>query len=578
MTFDARVRLGLRTIAVAIAVAALIDPAVTSRRTTKPDIAVIATDSLRDAAIADEVASSVERSFTVARGPLAGAAASVIVGGALPPNVAVDAPIFAIAPRTDRPSVRLEKLAVPKTAPTTSRVPVVATIRVMNARGKSVDVALRDGAVAVDRVTRAIARDDDTLSVSLTFVPSSAQPTVLRTVAHIDGSPDAVGDALVDVVDRRWPVLFYDPRPSWMSTFARRAIERDPRFVVTSRVVTSRDVNTASGNPPGRLDDLSALSLFDAVIVGSPSAMSTNDVAGLEAFMRRRGGSVVLLLDDLTPGPHDRLMDVGKFNSTSGNQTIALRSAGNDSSGLQATTFAWPATLPVGAGVIAGGARPTVWSEPVGAGRLVVSGAFDAWRFRDPSTSSFDRFWQTTIANAANATPTSIVLSTSSEIFAPGERFDVDAWLRDEALDARGTSDGPVQARLTLDSSADVLRLWPGAPGTLTARLRAPQTPGVHHVAVSVSGQRAGMPVVVGPDLRRVEAGSEAALHDWAVASGGAVVSASHLENLPDLLRRAIHIEPRPVTWHPMRSAWWIFPFVLALSVDWWLRRRRGLP
>ena len=28
---------------------------------------------------------------------------------------------------------------------------------------------------------------------------------------------------------------------------------------------------------------------------------------------------------------------------------------------------------------------------------------------------------------------------------------------------------------------------------------------------------------------------------------------------------------------HPMRSTWWILPFALCLSAEWWLRRRQGL-
>jgi hypothetical protein len=93
-----------------------------------------------------------------------------------------------------------------------------------------------------------------------------------------------------------------------MSTFVRRAIESDPRFVVTSRVVTSRNVSTDVGQPPGRLDDLAELALFDAVIVGAPESLGDRDVAGLEAFLRRRGGSVVMLLDRRAPGPYETLL------------------------------------------------------------------------------------------------------------------------------------------------------------------------------------------------------------------------------------------------------------------------------
>ena len=38
----------------------------------------------------------------------------------------------------------------------------------------------------------------------------------------------------------------------------------------------------------------------------------------------------------------------------------------------------------------------------MGAGQLIVSGALDAWRYRDRSDSAFDRFWQMTIAAAAD--------------------------------------------------------------------------------------------------------------------------------------------------------------------------------
>jgi hypothetical protein len=47
--------------------------------------------------------------------------------------------------------------------------------------------------------------------------------------------------------------------------------------------------------------------------------------------------------------------------------------------------------------------------------------------------------------------------------------------------------------------------------------------------------------------------------------------------SLASKLVSAIHPADRRMTWHPMRSAWWIVPFVLALSGEWWLRRRRGL-
>ena len=582
MTRDAATRLALRAIAIAIAVAAVIDPSVSTRQATKPDVVVLAADSAQDNELADEVARSVSKSLTVTRGPLSGAGAVIVAGRTLPAEAMVgDAPVFAVMPAANRPSLAFESLRAPTSAPTLSRVRVDATLRVTGARGKTVAVTLRDEAVSLDHTTRSIATDDDTLHLTLSFVPPATAATRIRVIAHIDGAVDAFGDALVDVHDQKWAVLFYDPRPSWMSTFVRRAIERDPRFVATSRVVTSRDVNTSVGNPPGRLDDLAALGLFDAVVIGAPEALSSNDIAGLEAFMRRRGGSVVLLLDDPAPAPFLQLVGVSSWTTFAGNQLMSSPMNGNDSLALQSTSRISPTALPPGAESIAGGAEPVVWREPVGPGTLVVSTALDAWRFRDPAMSSFDRFWQTVLGDAANRAAKPLTLTTSGSVVAPGERFDVDAALRDEAIDGQTHDVGPIQIAATVGTTSDssrVIHLWPRSAGRLAGRIHAPTAPGSYSVALSAGGRHAIVPFVVAEDARPVVVGAEMRLADWVRATGGSIVPEAQVARLGALLASKVHSEPTLVTWHPMRSAWWILPFALALSGEWWLRRKRGLP
>ena len=75
--------------------------------------------------------------------------------------------------------------------------------------------------------------------------------------AFVDGARDTLlYDVLVNVPDSRRTVLFFDRRPSWMSTFVRRAVERDPRFAVTSRIITSVNAATTVSRATGarRLD------------------------------------------------------------------------------------------------------------------------------------------------------------------------------------------------------------------------------------------------------------------------------------------------------------------------------------
>src|SRR4030095_12748037 len=75
---------------------------------------------------------------------------------------------------------------------------------------------------------------------------------------------------------------------------------------------------------------------------------------------------------------------------------------------LQASELLILRTLPPGSDVVArvaGDAAPVVVSMPRGAGRLLLSGAMEAWRFRAADSSAFDRFWQATIAGLALAVP-----------------------------------------------------------------------------------------------------------------------------------------------------------------------------
>ncbi len=574
-------RLVLRVLAVAIAIVALIDPAITTSRVVKPIVSVTAVDT-RDSSLASRVAGALAKRFTVVRAPLASADASVLVGSRLPANASELArPTFAVLGDRDGPTVTLDRVEAPLSAPASARVPVTATAHVTGAQGRSLELALRAGGLVVDRATRIVRSNDERVAIPLTFVPTATGAARLRVTASLGAVSSANADVAVDVRDTRWAVLFFDPRPSWMSTFVRRAVERDPRFVVTSRVVTSRNVSTDAGQPPGRLDDLAALGVFDAVVVGAPEALSDRDVAGLDAFLRRRGGSVVLLLDRLAPGAYDRLLNVGKWvsDSTGKAETIAPPAAGGDS--MRAAELAWPARLPEGADVVAptrnAAARPVVWRSPVGAGQMIVSGALDAWRFRDRSVSSFDRFWQTLIAGAATAAVAPITVSTTP-LAMPRERAPVSALVRDAALSSVLPVKASASAMLVSDAGRSGVRLWPSErTGIFRANLRAPAQPGTFRLTVAANGARSDVPIIVAADLARVTPEARDLLSAWVASRGGASMGAAEVASLGQRIVGTIRPADRRMTWHPMRSAWWILPFALALSAEWWLRRRRGL-
>jgi len=160
----------------------------------------------------------------------------------------------------------------------------------------------------------------------------------------------------------------------------------------------------------------------------------------------------------------------------------------------------------------------------------------------------------------------------------------VRAIIRDAALQESNVG-RPVQTSVTgsLTSSEAMhdratFRLWPSdGVGALSGVIRAPDTPGVYRVIVSADGVAATTPLVVVANASHPTPDDRDLVAAWTGSRGGRALSASRLGDLPAELRRAIRPTPRRETWYPMRSAWWIVPFALLLSADWWLRRRSGL-
>jgi hypothetical protein len=179
---------------------------------------------------------------------------------------------------------------------------------------------------------------------------------------------------------------------------------------------------------------------------------------------------------------------------------------------------------------------PAIWQTAVGTGRLIVSGALDAWRYRDRRTDAFDRWWRTTVADAAGRTPRSLDIWLDRAVLAPGDSTRLRA------------QSGPT----SLDPDLIV---------------RAPATPGLHEVDFTHEGVRARTSFAVAPGTRPPIADDRQALEQWARSRGGAIFSERQSAELLAALDRALPQTER-ITWHPMRSAWWLPPFAGVLGVE----------
>jgi hypothetical protein len=538
-----------------------------------------------DQALGRRVAGALEGGYTVIAAPFANASATVLVGDVFPESLNIAAPLFVVLPRPARATVSIEGVRAPGEASIETPVLIAPAIEVDGAMGRTVDVSIRLNGRVIDRVTRLAATENDRFLAPLSFVPAALGTAALQVVAAVTGSSTfASADIAVDVVDKRSTVLFFDRRPSWMSTFVRRAIESDRRFAVASRVTTSTHINTTTGHPPLSLDDSVAVEAYDAIVVGAPEALTDRDVTGLDRFLRSRAGGVVLLFDDevMTGSVLDRLTNVGHWAAFAGDAPVAVRSITSDGGYLRAAELLWPVVVPIGGAAVARDTihRPIVWRLAVGAGQLTVSGALDAWRYRDTATSEFDRFWRATIADAAASAVSALQIDVASRVITPGASFDVRVTSRAAALTSLGR---PARAAVSgtlvgWRGAQQSIRLWPTEEaGTFRGSVRAPSIRGDYRIHATDGVVTADVPVVVMGDARPM-AGHDPDILDALMRShGGRSVPGDKLGELTAALASSVHGDVIPTRWYPMRSGWWIVPLILLLGSEWMWRRRNGL-
>jgi hypothetical protein len=476
-------------------------------------------------------------------------AGAVDVSGPLSPNVAI---------------VAVESTRDPAlTAPAMLRV----RLRADGIRGTS-RIDVRDAGVLVGSGTHEWAGDQAEVTAAVRWIPLGPGPRRLHVLVHgpepEETTIDNRADVGVDVSASPFPVLIDEPEATWAGTFIRRALEGDARFAVQSRAHLAPGLTTTRGEPMTR----DALEAARAVIVTAPDTLSTADVDRLERYVRMRGGSLVLPLVSRPTGPIARLIPA---------MLAERRHAEPQRVGsLLASEIV---TFETGPGVVVLEAlerEPVIVARAIGRGRVIVSGALDAWRYRD--AERFTAFWTSVLADAAAAAPTAFDVELASALAAPHE--DVPLRVSRHSLD-------PLEGELTAKAmmrcgeTSEPLRLWPASqPGQFAGVVRAPAS-GACDVEASIDGgggdaSRATTRIMVAPNLRTLKPW-RTTLATAMAAHGAPVVPAGGEDELIARVRAMLPGERVPQETHPMRSPWWLVPFAGCLSGEWWLRRRRGL-
>lgn len=581
--------LALRTAAILIALAAILDPGFAVRRPQPPQI-----DVRTDAATAPDAEAVrirqriLDMAGSTAADSLAEPSAVVLVAPSL---AALDdlpggVPVSIVAPAPPAGDViRIVRVTPPPVVLPGQTAVLIVEVEASGLDGQTSIVALEQHGMELARASVQWMRGKNRQVAALAYAPPGAGVHRVRIVAH-PGEPaaDRTGDA-ADVAliaqSRRLRVTTFEPRPSWGVTFVRRALEADPVFTTSAFARPSREIAVRAGAPPRRLT-ATALEPFDAVIVGAPDALSASEVDALDTFIRRRGGAVVLLPDRRPSGAYVRLLPAGRFDEMLVEVPLPLE--GSPSRGLKASELALPQGLGPGASVILsarlrGRVNPVIVSWPLGAGRLVFSGALDAWRYRADDEAAFAKFWSGLVANLAAAAPRALDVSAHPALAQPGERVTVRAAIRQTEWTEEDADLAlpPIGALLVAaDGTQQPIRLWPAAEAGVFEGTVSPRETGRFDVRMSAGVMTADTPLVIADEVRHAPTVDDDRFRLIARATGGVAVSASDL----GALERHLRTLPQPdttVTTRPMRSGWWMIAFAGVLCAEWATRRRRGL-
>jgi hypothetical protein len=463
-------------------------------------------------------------------------------------------------------------------------VAVAFTVRAHGGAGATTTVRLEDGGLSVASASYRWTAADETWRGTLSYLPFGTGPVRLRVRADTLPGERRTDDNAVDLLApaMRAPLrtLVIESGVTYPAAFVRRALEAAPGFAVAAVQHATKTVATRAGSPP-RAFTRADLAPYEVVIVGQPASL---DAAGLDAltwFVERRGGVAVLVPDQAPPSTLGDLFGGLAFDSKTLETPIALSGMGG---GLMAAELAVPRALPPLVWPLASdpAGTPVVFAMRRGLGALIVSGALDAWRYRDRNDGAFARFWPAAVLQQAGAVPPHVEVNGVPRLVRPGDTVRVTVRLRemDVPADAGHLVMPSVSVRAVDPASRTEtsIRVWPSAePGVFEGEWR-PVAAADYLLDASIGA--AGAPG--GSAIVRVAADAVTSRDDGETAAIAARATGGAVVNGPDDLVRALHDRfpsrsvMRPS--HPARSVWYASAFVLLLCGEWVLRRRRGLP
>jgi uncharacterized membrane protein len=502
-----------------------------------------------------------------------------------------------------------------------------------------VDLIVEDGGAIVEKQPITLPSDGEAATVRVSFTAKTpGARTFTFRVQQKDGERIKVNNeqrAVVEVVNGREKILYFEGEPRFELKFIRRAVADDPNLHVVALQRTAEnkflrlDVDSAAELAAGFPASRDELFKYRAVILGSVEAsfFTHDQLQMLNEFVSRRGGGLLALggrhafseggylgtpvAEVLPVELEDRPVNSEYFDSLLVKPTRAgLTHAATQIAATEKLSEARWGTLPrlttanavfrvkPGATLLLSGSSTGSKVEPVvlayqhfGRGTSFALPVQDTWLWQMHSDvpledQTHETFWRQLLRQLVHDVPTSVVGVASTDQVEAGQRFAITAEVSDSSF--LQVNDAAVVATITpLDGEGEVFTVpleWSGVrDGEYRASLVLPED-GMH--AIKIEAKRGDL--TLGSDQLHIAAAPSNAeyfdahlnpttLKRMAEETGGRYYTPANVSTLAEDISytgRGDTITERNDLWD-MPALFLLL--VLLIGAEWVYRRVRGL-
>ena len=534
--------------------------------------------------------------------------------------VSLDVPVFALGVGSGEPrrDVAVREVVTNRISYTGEKIPVEARVAADGFEGAEVAVELREGDELLDSARVVLPGGGGEVAIRFEVAPTT--PGVHRYVVSVPPVPGELSGAnnarmaATNTSKGKIRALVLASRPGWDFAFLRREMEEDRNIGIRAEAVKSGAPAEGERAIPRTREELLEYDLV-ALVDPEPDRPLVAD-AWLTAFVRERGGGLLVLglpgrLGDALREEFAALLPVERGSGGAERPVearVTLAEAGESAPVMRIASdrfenaARWSELPPVWTGAAAwrtkataeelltaaaAGRPPVVAAWRVGAGAVMSVAAEGVWRWKLAAAGEddpYDRFvsnaarWLTARGDLAR-----VAVDVDKDVYAAGEIVRVSGQVyRDDYTPDRSAE---LAVSISRGEAAPVWTMILEPGGDFYRGEAPPLPPGRYAVeaTASIGGERVGVAsrefTVEAFSLEDSEVRRRTAvLRRIADDTGGACFFPETIEDVPDAIALERSVRSVRKEFELWDSPWLLIGFVGALSLEWTLRRRKGLP